>query len=197
MRYAPFISTLYLSCPSSSSALPPCPVPLYYFPRPHPFSSSATIPARLPRHLRHSTSNRSRTLKVRIPNLWALCLQMYESDDEPRTYAAFTTYLATDGEVRYDTVAPWGSGWDLARDCFRVFFRLRTGVAWEERNEDGDAYGKGAGACDWKRERDAERKRALSQDGAGDFVYVPQSKAKAKGRAGLVDLRGRMAGNPV
>ncbi len=150
VRYAPYFCPFG---PSSPFRTTPCPLPLYYFPSPYPFSSSPTVSA--------CTPQRSRYLRIRIPDPWAQCLQLYESDSTPHTYAAFTTHVDRDGRVTHDTVAPINSTFDLAKDAFKLHFKLRTGVEWESAPLSNGV----------KRETSATRERTLSHDGAGDWTY--------------------------
>ena len=59
-------------------------------------------------------------------------------------------------------MAPVGSTFDLAKDAFKTFFKLRTGVEWESAP---------LGAGNKKREDSPARERTLSHDGAGDWTY--------------------------
>lgn len=150
VRYAPFFCPFGLT---SAFNTIPCPLPLYYFTSPYPFSSYPTVSTSLP--------HRGRELRVRIPDPWAQCLQLYESDSMPHTYAAFTTYIDRSGKIAHDTVAPVDSTFDLAKDAFKMFFKLRTGVEWESAPL----------AAGIKREDSAARERTLSHDGAGEWTY--------------------------
>ena len=143
----------------------PCPLPLYYFATPHPFSSYPTISATLPPHLRPENQQ----LRVRIPDPWAQCLQLYQSDRDPHVYAAISNRLERNGKVRYETVAPKGSTFALAKDAFKLFFKLRTGVEWESR-----PLTVGLGRAD-----SAARERTLSHDGAGDWSYQLEYEVEA------------------
>lgn len=88
-------------------------------------------------------------------------MQLYESDSTPHTYTAFTTYLDSNQKVKHETVAPVDSTFELAKDAFNMFFKLRTGIEWESVPL----------AVGVKREDSTARERTLSHDGAGDWTY--------------------------
>ena len=158
VRYAPFFCPSGLTSPFNTT---PCPLPLYYFPSPYPFSSYPTVSSHLPQH--------GRSLKVRIPDPWAQCLQLFESDSIPHSYTAISTHLNRNGKVNHDVVAPSDSTFNLAKDAFKMFFKLRTGVEWESAPR----------AADIKREDSAARERTLSHDGAGDWTYQLEYEVEA------------------
>ncbi|EXJ65863.1 uncharacterized protein A1O5_11104 [Cladophialophora psammophila CBS 110553] len=134
----------------SNLKLPPCPVPLYYFPKPHPYSWNPVIEGSLPRYLRPSNPK----LRVHIPDPWALSLQLFESDSLPvstvsttrnssasrlpaeascrdaKSYACYSIFTRS-GQIHVQTLAPAGSTFDLAWDMFCDFFNKRVGVDWK------------------------------------------------------------------
>jgi hypothetical protein len=134
-------------------SLPPCPVPLYYFPKPYPFSHNPVVSSALPRQL--TLANRD--LRVRIPDPWAQSLQVFVSETPPavklsgnakstasaaeqhpnlqelrqKTYAAYTIYNKP-GVRHTQTIVPPGSTFDFAWTMFTKFFKVRTGAEWTE-----------------------------------------------------------------
>jgi hypothetical protein len=60
----------------SSPILPPCSVPIYYFPEAHPFSHHAVIPGGLPRRCSRFSPN----VRVKPRDPWAQTLQLFEAD---------------------------------------------------------------------------------------------------------------------
>lgn len=154
IKYSTYIDAVeYNDLPLDIPILPPCPVPLYYFPKPYPFSQNPCIESSLPRRL--TPSNPS--LRVRIPDPWAQSLQLFVSDEGPesiptgdpkystpsafhqsnlqelrkRSYAAYIVY--TRGRARHiQTLAPTGSTFDFAWTTFGKFFESRVGVKWND-----------------------------------------------------------------
>jgi len=147
--------------------LPPCPVPLYYFPKPYPYSKYPVVASSLPRSLRPSNPN----LRVRIPNPWAQSLQFFESDPtaqtkppetphtpevpstarkgptSARSYACYTVYTRP-GQRYVTPLAPPRSTFDFAWEMFRKFFKKRVGVDWDSRESlqmNGDGPGREEG----------------------------------------------------
>jgi hypothetical protein len=132
---------------SLKARLPPCPVPLYYFPETYPYSRYPVVASCLPRHLRPSNP----ALRVRIPDPWAQALQLFEHDpsiaktstqdsatsgpNQPRfkSYACYFIY-SRPGQRHVQMLAPPGSTFDFAWDMFRKFFQKRVGVDWEDRH---------------------------------------------------------------
>lgn len=180
VRLAPFLSSFEVDSVSSSShdsqmgthACPslPCPLPLYYFPSDSPYSHSAVLSTHLPRQSQRPS------FRTHIPNPWAMSLQLYQSNTFPATYSARSIFLDAEGKIHVERIAPTGSEFAFAKECFKKFFKLRTGVEWESRAKAVQlllAEGK-----EFRRneEEALERKRALSHDGAGGFAYVPGPK---------------------
>jgi hypothetical protein len=113
-------------------------------------------------------------MRVHVPNHWAVCLQLFEYNTIPKQYAAFSTHLDRDGNVTNDVVAPKGSDLGLAKDAFKMFFKLRTGVEWASR-----------GNCRTGAVANTEatkKERCLSQDGVceGDGGWTYQSECKGE-----------------
>lgn len=73
-----------------------------------------------------------RCTNVPIDNPHAQLLQVYESNGEPRVYAAYVKYSRV-GKATTHLLAPLGSSLDLAMKSFKEFFRLRTGRGWDQR----------------------------------------------------------------
>jgi len=149
---------------SSTPTLPHCPVPLYFIPKPYPFSHTPVIGTSLPKYLQASNP----ALRVHIPNPWAQTLQLFEyapalnpretmtcfSNEPPRkSYACYTIY--TRGDQRYtSTLAPPGSTFDFAFAVFNKFFHKRVGVEWTDRHTVSD-----------------RSERNMCGDGAGDAGF--------------------------
>ncbi|KAJ9601958.1 hypothetical protein H2200_013517 [Cladophialophora chaetospira] len=139
--------------PPESPSLPPCPVPLYYFPKPYPYSHNPCVASSLPRQLTSSNPK----LRVRIRDPWAQSVQIFVSDESPRaipngkprysmsnqipplnlqelrtrSYAVYTVY-SKPGICHYETIAPLGSTFDFAWAAFNKFIKPRIGVEWGE-----------------------------------------------------------------
>ncbi|KAI1615223.1 hypothetical protein EDD37DRAFT_511690 [Exophiala viscosa] len=130
---------------SSRPTLPPCPVPLYFFPKPYPYFHAPVVATSLPKYLTPSNP----ALRVHIPNPWAQTVQLFEYDpalnpnetmtcfsNEPprKSYACYTVYTRSD--QRYvSTLAPPGSTFDFAFAMFSKFFHKRVGVEWSDRHD--------------------------------------------------------------
>jgi hypothetical protein len=173
----------------------PCPLPLYYLPRDTAYSVSPIIRVRS----LYKTQLSPHGLRTHIPNPFAVSMQMYESNKQPREYCVKSIFLGADGTVRCERVVN-ESGFSLAKDLWERFFMLRTGVEWGSRAQavaldvvegmNGEvACGKSglpnpfaatSSSTVMKREEEEEleRKRALSHDGAGGggWSYVPGPK---------------------
>ncbi|KIW93055.1 uncharacterized protein Z519_06904 [Cladophialophora bantiana CBS 173.52] len=141
--------------PGSNLRLPPCPVPLYFFPKPYPYSWNPVIEGSLPRYLRPSNPK----LRVHIPDPWALSLQLFESDSlrvspvstarnssasrlpteancqDAKSYACYSIFARL-GQIHVQTLAPAGSTFDLAWDMFCDFFNKRVGVDWKNLHDE-------------------------------------------------------------
>jgi hypothetical protein len=116
----------------------PCPVPLYFFPKPHhPLSRHAVIEVNLPPHL-DSISRHYRT-RVPVPNPWAQTPQLFESDAKPHRYWCLSKYSAKGRTGAYEA-APIGSQFDVAFAGFKKFFKAKTNVEWEARLEKRERY---------------------------------------------------------
>ena len=111
---------------------------------------------------------------MRVPDPWAMCLQLYETNKSPSTYVAVSTHLNRCGKITHDTVAPKFSTFSLAKDAFGLFFKLRTGVEWESRPKVGVEA----------RQEPTKRERTLSHDGAGDWTYQLKHGVEAWKRGG-------------
>lgn len=70
--------------------------------------------------------------RVPIPCPWTQCLQLFESDAIPHTYACYVKYSRKGASGR-DILAIPGSSWDLAFDAFRKFFKTKTKKDWNDR----------------------------------------------------------------
>ena len=153
VKYQSSDTTEYDDLPSETPSLPPWPVPLYYFPKPYPFSKNACVASSLPRRLTSSNPK----LRVRIPDPWAQSVQIFVSDEPPkavpngspmyptasaipdvslqqhraRTYAVYTVY-SKPGTCHYQTLAPLGSTFDLAWAAFCKFIKQRARIEWDE-----------------------------------------------------------------
>ncbi len=159
-----------------SAIPPPCPVPLYYYPPPHPLSLWPCIPISLPPSLNY---NRNPLLRVRMPSPWAQTIQLFESDAMPHRYMCVTKY-STKGKAGVLELSPVASHFDLAMASFKKFFKLKTGVVWESRldprkNSERDAGGDGG--CDQK------------------FLYRPPTKGQPKGMMEQKTRREKMEQN--
>jgi hypothetical protein len=71
-----------------------CHLQHFRFPRPYAFSKYPVIGATPPRRLIYRPSCAHRKLRVPIPNPWAHCLQLFESDSTPHRYASYLAYTA-------------------------------------------------------------------------------------------------------
>lgn len=135
---------------------PPCPVPLYYFPKAYPYSVHPVVASSLPPSLKLSNPD----LRVHIPDPWAQGLQLFESESiidahtttkeasitatrvpisseaslsdlRSKSFACYTIY-SRPGHRHVQTLAPPGSTFDFAWDMFCKFFQKRVGVEWKE-----------------------------------------------------------------
>lgn len=156
---------------SMKPRLPLCPVPLYYFPKPYPYSAYPVVASALP----SSLSMANRRLRVRVPNPWAQGLQLFEysppndgsgdrdaSPKRTKEYACYTIY-SRPGHRHVETLAPPGSTFDFAWNMFQKMFKQKVGVEWEARGnnstqqrqeEDGESRAEGEDEADdgrlWK-----------------------------------------------
>jgi hypothetical protein len=62
-------------------------------------------------------------------------LRLYESDAEPRRYAAFVRHVGEMSDREGKTLAPEGSEWEVAWKAFADEFHALTGVEWSEREK--------------------------------------------------------------
>ncbi|KAK5364833.1 hypothetical protein LTR20_008769 [Exophiala xenobiotica] len=134
------------SMATSRPSLPHCPVTMYRFPKPYPYSRYPVIASSLPRSL--SLSNPA--LRVHIPNPWTQSLQLFEHDPmanataanananekEPKakSYACYSIYIRP-GHRYVTQLAPPGSTFDFAFTMFNKFFHKRVGVSWDDREQ--------------------------------------------------------------
>jgi len=157
------------SMATSRPSLPHCPVTLYRFPKPYPYSRYPVIASSLPRSL--SLSNPA--LRVHIPNPWTQSLQLFEYDpntnatatatnanaNEPepkaKSYACYSIYIRP-GHRYVTQLAPPGSTFDFAFTMFTKFFHKRVGVSWNDREQVN------------KMDESAQGEWNLRGDGAGD-----------------------------
>jgi hypothetical protein len=156
-----------------------CPVPLYFFPKPHhPLSRHPVVKVNLPPHL--DSSSRHCRARVPVPNPWAQTLQLFESDAKPHRYWCLSKYSAKGRTGTYEA-APIGSQFDVAFAGFKKFFKAKTNVEWEARLEKRDrccdASSMGDGECD------------------DHFRYQPPMLGKAKGAMKQTMLIERWAKN--
>jgi WGR domain len=103
----------------------PCPPPIYTFPPSAPLSMYPVVQY----HDCNLTNPRPR---VPIPRPWAQCLQLFESDALPATYACYVKY-SRKGKSGRETLAFPGSTWDSAFAAFRKFFKTKTRKDWNDR----------------------------------------------------------------
>lgn len=129
--------SLVINTSANCHATSTCPTQHLRFPEPYPFAAYPVVVARRPKHLTFKPFSicSTRKLRVPIPNPWAHCLQLFESNITPRTYACYLSYTAGRPGVKKETqdLAPVGSTWEFAWAMFTKVFKLKTGVAWNER----------------------------------------------------------------
>lgn len=77
----------------------------------------------------------SHLVRVPIYNPFAQRIQVYETKKEPHTYTTFVKYTRV-GVASKDILAPKGSSLEQALFAFKKFFRVKTGVEWEDRYDD-------------------------------------------------------------
>jgi hypothetical protein len=126
---------------TGSHSHPTCPVRHVRFPAPYPFAAYPVVEAHQPNSFRFKPLSSNRKLRVPIPNPWAHCLQLFESDDTPRKYACYLAYTAGRPGVKRETqeLAPVNSDWEFAWGMFTKIFKLKTGVDWDVRPELSEA----------------------------------------------------------
>ncbi|KEF51326.1 uncharacterized protein A1O9_12676 [Exophiala aquamarina CBS 119918] len=159
-------SMVKIASSESKAILPPCPMPLYYFPKPYPYSAYPVLASALPRKLTMSNPH----LRVRIPDPWAQGLQLFEyeppntgaghgdaSQKRTKEYACYTIY-SRPGHRHVETLAPPGSTFDFAWNMFRKIFKQKVGVDWETRDMDREG----------ERKDESEESRIGGEDGADD-----------------------------
>lgn len=150
----------------SRPSLPPCPVPMYYFPPPYPFSKYPVISYSHPRRLSWSNPK----LRVHIPCPRAQTLQLFEytpestgqAEDAERAkeYACYTVFSTAGKRDRaVHTLAPPGSNFDFAWTMFRGFFKRKVGVDWENRE---------AGSVRFEDHKDVDGGCVGGEDGSDD-----------------------------
>ena len=71
-------------------------------------------------------------------------LRLYESDAEPRRYAAFVRHVGEMMDREGKTLASEGSEWEVAWKAFADEFRALTGVEWSEREKEEARGGEAA-----------------------------------------------------
>lgn len=120
VRYPSQLGTRW---PSMSSHA--CPLPMYLFPTSAGLSLHPVV-----RYQDRSLSNPH--VRVPIPRPWAQCLQLFESDAIPHTYACYVKYTRKGASGREILAIP-GSSWELAFDAFGKFFKTKTRKDWNER----------------------------------------------------------------
>jgi WGR domain len=86
-------------------------------------------------------------VRVPIPRPWAQCLQLFESDAIPHTYACYVKYTRKGTSGREILAIP-GSSWELAFDAFRKFFKTKTRKDWNDRLDGKAAPISGDGSAD-------------------------------------------------
>ena len=161
-------------------SLPPCPVPLFHFPKPYPYSAYPVVAGSLPKSLAFSNP----FVRVRIPDPWAQTLQLFEHaprDSEAQAkltkeYACYTVY-SRPGHRHVETLAPPGSTFDFAWNMFRKIFKQKVGVDWEDRepNQEG-ALEDSDGEC-----RVGGEDGADDDDEAWDFFGPLRFKQQSQG----------------
>ena len=90
-----------------------------------------------------------RRTRVPLRRPYAQCLQLYESATEPKTYASYMTSSAAKGNSFTEVVAPRPSSEIVALDLFKKYFRVKTGVEWEERDSDTNKQPSSLGGAPW------------------------------------------------
>ena len=75
------------------------------------------------------------SLPTRVPlgRPYAQRLQLYESHAVPRYYACFEKHSAPGKTSESHILAPVGSSFNVAFDHFKNFFKLKTGIEWDQR----------------------------------------------------------------
>ena len=165
------------SSPSSWSSTDDlsCPIGHFHSPAPHPFSPYSVLEASQSRKFTYKPWSPDRKLRVPImnPYPWAHCLQLFESDAEPRRYACYISYTAGRPGVKreIEPLAPVDSTWSFAWEMFTKFFKLKSGIEWDARHV-------------WSEARDASGLRIDGED-AGmphkKFEYVPPREGLPQG----------------
>lgn len=189
VRYSSLSSTIsYNSSPrdrTSGTTYIHTTLPMHHFcfPRPHPFARYPVVEASLPRRLVFRPSSPHRKLRVPIPNPWAHCLQLFESDAIPHTYACYTSYTAGIRGIKKEPekLVPLGSDWSLAWGMFTKVFELKTGVAWGKRVEAGWADADTNG----RRIDGAAQKRTVDGVERQLWEYVPPKTGMPQGLKGI------------
>ena len=60
---------------------------------------------------------------------------MYESHGIPKLYACFERHKVPGKAAETKILAPIGTSFHVAFDIFKKFFKLKTGVHWDQRNQ--------------------------------------------------------------
>ncbi|KAL2006632.1 hypothetical protein VTN00DRAFT_9300 [Thermoascus crustaceus] len=92
------------------------------FSHPYPIFETPTLP-------------HHRFIRVPIYKPYAQQLQLYELNAEPHVYATYIEYSRV-GTSASDLLAPPGSTFEFAMSAFKKFFKIKTGMRWEERVND-------------------------------------------------------------
>lgn len=100
-----------------------------------PSSTYPIIAAKLPSHL----SAASTTRRVHVPNPWAQCLQMFVKNQNPPQYTVVSTTVNNSGKPCHQIIASQGTQWDLAITLWKMFFKNRTGKAWDSEASEIEA----------------------------------------------------------
>jgi hypothetical protein len=131
VRYSPH--SLHLSVGTRGHST--CPIRYLRFSAPYPFAAYPVVEANRLKNFRFKPRKPDRHLRVPIPDPWAHCLQLFESDTTPRKYACYLSYTAGRPGVKRETqvLAPAHSDWEFAWGMFTKIFKLKTGVDWDAR----------------------------------------------------------------
>lgn len=73
---------------------------------------------------------------MRLDRPHAQCLQLFESDKEPRLYTCYVTYSDPKCGASTRVLAPKPSSYYLAMSMFEQFYKQKTGKDW--KNKEGD-----------------------------------------------------------
>ena len=73
---------------------------------------------------------------VRLDRPRAQCLQLFESDGDPKQFSCYVTYSDPKSGTSTYVLAPKPSSYYLAMDQFKQFFKTKTRKEWEARDSD-------------------------------------------------------------